>query len=203
MTSGNSAPLTVLHIDTERGWRGGERQALWLATGLERLGHHSLVAARPGDPLAIRAARNGLRVIPCAPASEADALAAFMLRRTVTNEGVQIVHAHTAHAVALASLSILLTPAKMVGTRRVDFPLRRNLGTLWKYRRAHAIIAISRAVADVLAKSGIDRARIEVVSSGVDLNRAVQPASRDELAELGIPNDSPFAILVAALVPHK
>ena len=203
MTGGNSASLTVLHIDTERGWRGGERQALWLATGLERIGHRSLVAARPGDPLAIRAAENGLTVIPCAPVSEADALAAFMLRRIVIREGVQIVHAHTAHAVALASLTILLTPARMVLTRRVDFPLRRNIGTLWKYGRAHAIIAISRAVADVLVKSGIQRSRIEVVPSGVDLNRAIQPSSRDELAALGIPGDAPFVILVAALVPHK
>jgi hypothetical protein len=38
--------MRILHIDTERGWRGGERQALWLAQLLERRGHPSLVAAR-------------------------------------------------------------------------------------------------------------------------------------------------------------
>lgn len=203
MTSVSAEQLTVMHIDTERGWRGGERQALWLASGLQRIGHRSLVAARPGNPLATRAAEQGLTVVPCAPASEADPLAAYMLRRTILAEKVDIVHAHTAHAVALASLSVLLTPAKMVLTRRVDFPLRRNLGTLWKYSRADGIIAISRAVADVLVKSGIDRSKIDVVPSGVDLNRAIQPASRDLLAALGIPNDAPFVILVAALVPHK
>ena len=44
--------MRILHIDTERGWRGGERQALWLARELRRRGHVSIVAARPGEPLA-------------------------------------------------------------------------------------------------------------------------------------------------------
>ena len=40
------ADLRVLHVDTERGWRGGERQTLWLALEL------SCVAGRgaPGEP---------------------------------------------------------------------------------------------------------------------------------------------------------
>ncbi len=94
--------LTVLHLDTERGWRGGERQALWLAQAVGRLGHRSIVAARPGEPLAERARAAGLDVLDARPVSEVDPLAALRLRQAVRRTGVQIDHAHTGHAVALA-----------------------------------------------------------------------------------------------------
>jgi hypothetical protein len=34
----SSRSRTIMHINTERGWRGGERQTLWLAQGLARAG---------------------------------------------------------------------------------------------------------------------------------------------------------------------
>src|SRR5581483_9635815 len=132
--------LRVLHIDTERGWRGGERQALWLARELARRGHHSVVAARPDEPLAERAARDGLTVVECAPRSELDLAAARRLRRALLERSVDLVHAHTAHAVATAALATLGTRVPFVVSRRVDFPLRRNVGTRWKYGRAAMII---------------------------------------------------------------
>jgi glycosyltransferase involved in cell wall biosynthesis len=196
-------PLSVLHIDTERGWRGGERQLLWLAEALRRVGHRSLVAARPDEPLAQRALASGLDVHACAPSGELDLRAVRRLRRLISRECVDVVHAHTAHAVALGALATLALPVPLVLTRRVDFPLRRNVGTRWKYARAAAIIAISRAVARVLEAGGIEPARITVVPDGVDLARRIVPASRATLDALGLPVGAPIAVQVSALVDHK
>jgi glycosyltransferase involved in cell wall biosynthesis len=195
--------LTVLHIDTERGWRGGERQALWLAQGVARAGHRSLVVARAGEPLADRARAAGLDVIASAPRSEADLLAARRLTRIVRQMGARILHAHTGHAVALAALAALGTDARVVVTRRVDFRLRANWGTRWKFSRAAGVIAISRAVARALAESGIDPARIDVVPSGIDLTRTFVPATAETLAQLGVPPGAPLLVQVAQLVGHK
>jgi hypothetical protein len=71
--------LTVLHVDTERGWRGGERQVLWLARALARKGHRSIVAARRGEPLAARAAEADLPVVFANPLTELDPFAAIAL----------------------------------------------------------------------------------------------------------------------------
>ena len=195
--------LRVLHVDTERGWRGGERQALWLALELARRGHGSVVAARPGEPLSRRASDAGVETIRCAPVSEFDALAAWRLRREVHRRKIDVVHAHTAHAVGLAALATLGQRVPFVAARRVDFPLRRNAGTRWKYGRAAAIIAVSRAVADVLAECGVPAAAIHVVPDGVDLHRVVQRASRETLATLGIRAGAPLVVQVAQLVGHK
>src|SRR2546430_4443047 len=99
-----SVTLNVIQVDTERGWRGGERQTLWLAQEWARRGHGSIVAARAGEPLADRAAGAGLHVINCAPASEVDPFAALTLRSAIRTRRIDIVHAHTAHAVAVAAL---------------------------------------------------------------------------------------------------
>jgi len=193
----------VLHVDTERGWRGGERQALWLARELEGRGHRSFVAARAGEPLAIRASEAGLRVLGCDPAGEADVLAALRLRRAIRANGITVVHAHTAHAVAVAALATLRLHVPLVVSRRVDFPLRGNAGTRWKYGRAAAIIAISRAVARVLESSGVEARLIHVVPDGVDTRRAVAPAAEATLASLGVGRGQPLVVQVAQLVGHK
>jgi glycosyltransferase involved in cell wall biosynthesis len=196
-----SKSLTVLHVDTERGWRGGERQALWLATALAARGHRSLVAARTGEALAERAVAERLPVIPCDPwgSGELDLATAARLRSAIVRHGVDVVHAHSGHAVTIGALATMATPARLVVTRRVDFRIR----TRWKYARAAAIIAISEAVARVLVDCGIPRDRITVVPSGVDLARPVEPASRETVAGLGVPPGAPIVVQVAQLVGHK
>ena len=193
----------VLHVDTERGWRGGERQALWLARALARRGCVSIVAARGGEPLEARAEEQGLRVVECNPSFEVDPRAALRLRRDIRAHDINVVHAHTAHAVAVGALATIGTSVRLVVARRVDFPLRSNAGTRWKYGRADAIIAISNAVARVLERSGIPRRRIHVVPDGVDTERTVTPVARDVLVSLGIPLGAPLIVQVSQLVGHK
>lgn len=195
--------LNVLHVDTERGWRGGERQALWLARELAQRGHGSIVAARAGEPLAVRAHEHGLDVVSCSPASELDPRAAWSLRRAIIERGINVVHAHTAHAVATAAIATLRLDVPLVVARRVDFKLRDNAGTRWKYGRASVIIAISDAVARVLETSGVVPSRIRVVPDGVDIHRHVVPATSDTLASLGVRPGSPLVVQVAQLVGHK
>jgi glycosyltransferase involved in cell wall biosynthesis len=193
----------VLHVDTERGWRGGERQALWLARELARRGHSSVVAARGGEPLAVRAREAGLVTVDCSPTSELDVLAAWRLRRAIRDHAIDIVHAHTAHAVAVAAVATLRSSVPLVVARRVDFRLRDNAGTRWKYGRAAVIVAISRAVARVLEQSGVPLAHIRVVPDGVDMHRAVVAAPPETLAALGVAVGAPLVVQVAQLVGHK
>jgi glycosyltransferase involved in cell wall biosynthesis len=192
----------VLHVGTERGWRGGERQTLWLAQGLAALGDTNVIAARRNEPLAVRAEAAGLAVVPIEPAFEGDPRAVWRLRRAIRDHRIDVVHAHTAHAITLGVMATLGGGIPVVAARRVDFPLRDNRGTRWKYGRCAAVIAVSQAVADVVARSAL-AVPVHVVPDGTDVRRHRDPAGAETLAALGVPRGAPLVVQVAQLVGHK
>ena len=204
-SNGSCAAVTirVLHVDTERGWRGGERQALWLAANWPSAGTRRSLRRGAANRWPREPRDAGLPVVDCAPATELDPRAAWRLRREILTRRVDVVHAHTAHAVAVGAMATIGTRVPLVVSRRVDFPLRANAGTRWKYGRAAVIVAVSNAVAEVLVAGGVARERIVVVPDGVDLRRDVEPASSDTLAACGVAPNSPLVVQVAQLVGHK
>ncbi len=205
MTAASGAPrrLTVLELDTERGWRGGERQLLWHAQVLTRLGHRALIAARPNEPLAQRATALGIPVFHVSPAMELDPRAAWALRRVIRRERVDIVHSHTAHGVALGAMGCLGTQAKLVITRHSDFRPRANVVTRWKYSRVDALIAISSASKNAMIASGMSPNSITIVRGGSDQSQPIMPASASTLASLGAVHGSLVVVQVSQLVQHK
>jgi hypothetical protein len=117
--------LRIVHVDTERGWRGGERQAFWLAERLVRLGHRSIMAVRPDEPLARKAEEAKLPIVPLSPFAEMDILAAMTLRRAIINEEVDIVLAHSCDALEILFLFIMGTRCCIVMTWWVSVRLYR------------------------------------------------------------------------------
>ena len=196
-------PLRVVHVDTERTWGGGQRQVFELATALRDLGHRCWVAARPDSRLAAALAGAGMPVLALAPRFEWDPLAVARLRSLLIRAGAQVVHAHTAHAVATAALASAGTPARLVASRRVALPLRRNPLSRWKYARVARLIAVSEHVRAVLEAGGIAPQRIAVVPSGLNLAWPARPAADAVLASLGVAG-RPLAVMVSSLIPpHK
>ena len=57
-----SPPLSVLHLDDARTWRGGQQQVLYLHRGLLDEGHDSTVVCPRGSALAQRLRREDLPV---------------------------------------------------------------------------------------------------------------------------------------------
>jgi hypothetical protein len=53
--------MRILQINSERGWRGGERQTLLTSLGLRERGHEVEVLVRAGGVLETRAQSEGLR----------------------------------------------------------------------------------------------------------------------------------------------
>jgi glycosyltransferase involved in cell wall biosynthesis len=188
----------VVHLASGREWRGGQRQVWLLARALARLGLAQVVVTGTASELATRLARDGIRVraVPWSAGLDPRALPGLV---SELRAGPSLVHAHDAHAVTLAALGAGLAGRPLVATRRVDFHLRRR--GFWG--RAARVIAISRAVADVLVADGIAPDRIAVVHSGIaleDLRATSRLGIRDRLE---LEPETPIAANVAALVPHK
>src|SRR4029453_2094313 len=163
-----------LHIDTARTWRGGQNQVLVTVMGLRSLGHRTMLVAHPDGELRQRA-REGLDVFPLAPRTEMDLGAAWRLARLIKSLTPDIVHAHDSHAVAMASLALSMStqPAKrpLLAARRVDFHLRGNSLSRWKYRQVDMFICVSEAIRDMLVADGVPVDRTVIVNEGIDLKR--------------------------------
>jgi L-malate glycosyltransferase len=195
-----------IHIDTARTWRGGQNQVLVTVLGLRALGHRALLVAHPAGELRQRA-REGLDLIPLAPATEMDLGAAWRLSRVIKQLKPDIVHAHDSHGVAMAalalSMSTQLAKPPLVAARRVDFHLRGSALSRWKYRQVDCFVCVSRAIREMLIADGVPASRAVIVNEGIDLERvaAAPPANLHE--ELWLPHHAPIVGNVAALVPHK
>lgn len=191
--------IRVVHVASGREWRGGQRQVWLLARELARLdGVEQVVVTGRGSELARRlrlddvpihevawSAGLDLRVIPAVVAEARGKHA--------------VLHAHDAHSTTLAGIASWISGAPFVTTRRVDFPLRHP--AMWK--RARRVIAISRAVADIVVEGGVPQDRVTIIPSGiaVDETRAATPMGIRH--RLGLAPDAMVAANVASLVGHK
>lgn len=199
-----AACVRSVHLNTERGFRGGEIQTLGLVRHLASQGQPTTLLAPPHSELALRAEKASLDVLPFRAFGEWDLMAAFQLRGILRQRQTEIVHAHTPHALALALLARgRKSKPLVVGTRRVSFPLRGGSSAL-KYSRADAIVAVSRSIGQSLQTSGIAPARIRVIHSGVDLDRFARLPSKAEARKLyNISPECPLVGIVSALAHHK
>jgi glycosyltransferase involved in cell wall biosynthesis len=225
--------VRVLQVDSGREWRGGQNQVRLLCRELAR---NPAVDVRlvtgSGSELARRAIADGVAVLEVPWRLSLDWRATWALSNVVWAFRPDIVHAHDSHALRLcvgvrdyygrySGLFAVLSsswrdladsPPTVVGTRRVDFHVRRRrglaklfLGGDSPWARADYVIAISEAVKRILVADGLVSAGISVVPSGVDADD-VRRAARQQLdvrGQLGLPPETPLAVNVAALVDHK
>ena len=195
-----------VHIDTARGWRGGQNQVLLTVLGLRALGHRAVLVADPDGELRRRAAE-GLDVIPLASTTELNLSAGWRLSRVLRDLQPDIVHAHDPHGVAMASMALSLggsrTAPPLVASRRVDFRLRQNAFSRWKYRQVDQFICASNTIRDLLIRDGIPEARAVTVHEGIDLAHVEAVPRLNIHAELWLPTHAPIVGNIAALVPHK
>jgi len=188
----------VVHVASGREWRGGQRQVWLLARELARAGVAQVVVTGAGSELAERLTADGVRVHPVPWRAGLDPRVLPALLAELRSPRA-IVHAHDAHAVTLGGLAARLAGRPLVATRRVDFHLRRP--GFWV--GAERVIAISRAVADILAADGVRRERIVVVHSGIALDDLRGTPRLGVREQLGLGAGATIAANVAALVGHK
>ncbi|MEZ4319136.1 MAG: glycosyltransferase [Myxococcota bacterium] len=162
--------MRVLHVDSAREWRGGQTQLRWLVEGSD----DALVLPR----------RALLR--SCFP--DAWPYGPVGLLRAIRAVQPDLIAAHTSQAHGLA---VLQRRVPVIVHRRLDFPPRRS--SRLKYAAAFGFVAVSRAVADVLERSGVPGERIRVVYDGVRFAPGT-PIARPS---------GPLVVAVGALVAHK
>jgi glycosyltransferase involved in cell wall biosynthesis len=195
-----------LQIDTARSWRGGQNQVLLTARGLRARGHRVVVVAHPDGELRKRLPAD-LEVVPLAPRNEVDLPAAWRLARVLRDLQPEVIHAHDPHGVAVAAtaLSIASLPRRpaLIAARRVDFHIKSNSFSRWKYRQVDRFVTASDAIRAMLIEDGVPPDRTVTVHEGIDVDRIVAAEPLNVREEYWFPPHSLIVGNIAALVPHK
>ncbi len=204
----------VFHVDDSRNLRGGERQVLYLAAELEKLGCRNRIVCRSDSPLDRAARERGMETLHLPFLFEGDPISAGRLAREVKKAAASlgpgslpILHAHTGHAAATIRAASRKGPWPRIVHRRVDFRLPERASSIRKYAEADLVIALSKAIATVLVESGIEERKIRVIPSAVDLaafGGSPSPGFKDRLGrEFDMPPASFLVGSLMAMVPHK
>jgi len=155
--------------------RGGQHQVSLLLRALQEEGHEPSLLAREDGALFAVARSAGIET------HAVDARAVWKYSRKA-----DVVHAHDARGHTIAAIA---SRRKFVVSRRVAFPVKRSVGSLWKYQRATRYLAVSRFVENQLLTAGVRQEKIDVVYDAIDdvgppqtwnpENPAIALASRD------------------------
>lgn len=199
--------MKILHINTERTWRGGEQQTLYLIRSLMDQQIRCHLVCQFDSPLARKAQEAGVEVFPLPMRGELDLPASLRIRKLITRQGYDILHSHTSHAHTLAFFASLGCKTCRLVTRRVDFSIIRNRflpinGIKYRFMADH-YIAISHKIKEVMVNDGIAAERISVVHSGIDLQRFAGISGDHLLSEFKLKPDERVVINVAHLAGHK
>jgi L-malate glycosyltransferase len=198
--------MLTVQIDTGRTWRGGQNQVMLMTRGLRARGHRVVVVAHPEGELRRRLG-DGDDLVPIGPRNEIDLAAAWRLSRVLRDLSPAIVHVHDSHAAAMAATALSFAAPvprpPLVFARRVDFRLRGNSFSKWKYRQVDVFVAASGAIRAMLLEDGIPPDRVFAVHDGIDIERVEQAEAVNVREEFWFPPHSFVVGNIAALVPHK
>ncbi len=199
--------IRVLHVDSGHEWRGGQQQAGYLLENMHAREYRTAIVCQPGSPFEKFCREKKLPYFPLRMRGEADLYAGFKLSGLCRKEGFNILHLHTAHDLAIGLWAKLVNrQIKLIGVRRVDFPIRKNFFSRLKYNNSlvDRLVCISDRIKDVMLDDGIPGHLLTTVHSGVDINKF----DHDDLpegfrAKEGMPEQHLIVGTVAAMAWHK
>ncbi len=199
--------LNILHLETEKSWRGGQQQVVYLMDHLARRGYRTALVCQPNSELGFRCAEKRWPVYRIPMRGELDLLAGLRVSSLCRREPFHILHSHSGHALTIGLWSKLFYPKLVhVATRRVDFHTSRHYLSRTKYRSSllDGIVCVSEQIRTVLIEDGLAPDRLVTIHSGVDLDKFNDNhPDRSFLESYGIPPQHLVIGTVAAMVGHK
>jgi glycosyltransferase involved in cell wall biosynthesis len=195
--------MRVLYVDLEREWRGGQSQAWLTLRGLHERGHDVDLLAAQNSALANRVTEIGITVHPV-PRLGMRAWAAVSLRGLLAKNRFELVHLNEPHALTAAWFADAHKHLPLLLSRRIGFPLQKNLMSQARYRAVKRFLANSKDVAQSLIRSGIGTERILIVNEGVEISPLPTEEQRKSAREHWGFKENDFVFgCVSVFVPEK
>lgn len=197
----------VLHIDTGKAWRGGQQQVVYLLKGMLERGLDTALVCQSHSELEKYCKEHTFPYFSLRMRGEVDIVAGFRIALLCRKFQFQILHLHTAHAMAIGLFARLFYPGlKLIAVRRVDFHIKKHVLSQFKYntRLLDKIVCISDGIKRVLLEDGLNAEKLVTIHSGIDIHKFDHVRlPNDFRRQLNIPAGDVVIGTIAALAGHK
>ncbi|MFY0654177.1 MAG: glycosyltransferase family 4 protein [Cyclobacteriaceae bacterium] len=199
--------MKVLHLSSERGWRGGEQQIAYLLEEHKNAGIDSHVICKKDSSFSKYCEQKEWQYEEVGFKNSLDLASAIKIKNYCGNNQIDLVHMHGSGSHGVGVLSVALgNRTKLVLSRRVDFPLKTNFMSRWKYNHSSIkrILCVSDAIKEIV-QQGIKKPEIcQTIYSGIDLSKFDQVGDKEDLRSKYSIGRSTFLVgNTSALADHK
>jgi len=199
--------ISVLHIDTEKSWRGGQQQAAYLLAAMSQQGYDTSLVCQPKSAIERYCQDKALPYVPIKMYGEIDLIAGFRISRICRKNNFNILHLHSSHALSIGLWAKLFySKLKLIAVRRVDFHIKNNWFSQFKYenRLLDKIVCISHGIENILLEDGVPAQKLVTIHSGIDIYRFDKVVLPEDFRQkLGIPQNNILVGTIAAMAKHK
>jgi len=166
--------MKVLHVLSEKSWRGGEQQAAYLIDYCKQHSVSSHVACRHDSAFEAYCIKQKIPYLALPFKNQFDLYTIFRIRNYCRRHKVDAIHLHTANAHGVGVLSHLFgARVALFVTRRVMFPIKDNWFSHFKYNY-HAIkriFCVSNAVRKLVSSAVKDKDKCSTVYDGINIEK--------------------------------
>lgn len=200
--------MRVLHMSSEKGWRGGEQQLAYLLEGLSQRRVTNVLAVKSGSRLQNYSLEHGISCYPLAFSNSLDVTSAFRINTICKREKIDIIHLHSSKAQGVGVLSTLFgNRVPMVLSRRVAFLPGNNIFSKWKYnqKQIKKIICVSDKITTIMRAYVSDPSKCVTVYSGIDLQKFshIKPDRSFLIGEFGLDPAREIIMAIGAIDESK
>lgn len=169
--------MRVLHLASEKTWRGGEQQTAYLIEELQKLSIECHVACRKGSSFEQYCLQHQIPHVALSFSKVLPLATAYGIKKYANQHRIDIIHMHTSKAHTMGVLAhVLGARGVLILSRRVEFAIGRNAFSKFKYNYSgiKRILCVSAKVCQVMAASVKDAWKCTIVYDGISLDRFTQ-----------------------------
>jgi L-malate glycosyltransferase len=203
----NTMALKVLHLSSERSWRGGEQQIAYLLEESLKCGVEVYVAVKRGSEFEKYCQQKNLNFFPLPFSNSTDLKTANAIRKICKTIHADIIHMHSAKSHGIGVLSAILgTKVPLVLSRRVDFVPKSSWLTKFKYNHGsiRRIICVSEKINEIIRNYIKNPEKSITIHSGIDTQKFKdRPVDNILRKEYSLPKPTFLIGNTSALEAHK
>lgn len=196
--------MIILHLNSEKSWRGGEQQMAYLTGTCKEQGVKTILGFPAANEKLVSFAQNHNFPRLFLPFGGLQILASLKLLFWLKKNKIDLIHTHTAkaHTVAVWA-NILGAKTPVIVSKRTDFKVKSPYK--FHHKCVKAILCVSEMI-EKITKDGMHpkkRDLVQTVHSGINLNRFEVEEQHSIKEKFSIPNEKVLIGNCSAIADHK